>query len=203
MRVRLCSWSLLFSACFAAGVAYGGSLTVTIGTGALAADAGAFAFDFIDGDGAVDNTITLTGFSSDAELEPSVLTGGVTGDVPGAVTFTDSEFFNELLVPVTTFGAATRFTLEYTNVAGDLPDTFSVFVLDPAALNSLLTTDLPGDALFTITLAGDSASAVALASAIDPAVSVTAAPEPSSLAFLVLTGSAIACLVARRSIART
>jgi hypothetical protein len=190
LPVLACAW-------LAAGVASAGTLTVTLGTGVLSGTAGALAFDFIDGDGVVDNTVTLTAFSSDGVFEPGDSTGGVSGNVSGTATFTDAEFFNELLVPIT-FGSTVSFSISYTNVAGTIPDSFAVLVLDPAAVNSLVTTDLSADALVAIDLNGD-ATSVSLATATDPAVTV--APEPSSLALFLLAGTALAGLVTRRSIA--
>jgi hypothetical protein len=186
---RCFSRSLLLLVCalFGGGVASAGTLNVFIGTGVLTGTAGTLAFDFIDGDGVVNNTVSLTQFTSDATLGSAVVTGDVVGDLPGDVTFSDGEFFNELLTPLT-LGVSIGFTLDYTNVAGELPDTFSIFLLDPATISSLVTTNLPGNALLQITLSGDAAPVV-LASTVDPAVSVV--PEPTSLALSALALSAI------------
>jgi len=190
---RACSRSilLLVAILLSSRVAAAGTLNVTLGTGALSGTASVLAFDFIDGDGVVNNTVLLSNFSSDATFDPETSTGSVTGTLPGTVTFTDGEFFNELLAPATLAGSI-AFTLDYTNVAGDLPDTFSVFLLDSIAVNSRVTTDLPGNALLQITLNGNGAGAVVLATSVDPAVTVV--PEPSSLSLAALGASAMGAL---------
>jgi hypothetical protein len=188
MGTRLDSRSLLLlvflvSSLLIDGVASADTLTVTIGTEVLSGTTGTLAFDFIDGDGLIDNVLSVSSFTSDATLESGVTAGSVSGGLPGVVTFSDTHFFNELLVP-STLGASIVFTIDYTNVAGSLPDTLAFFLLDSAALNSLVTTDLPGDALLVVSMTGDPTLSVTLASAVEPAVTIV--PEPSSPAWLAL-----------------
>ena len=174
-------------------VALADTVSITMGTAVLAGTAGTLAFDFIDGDGTADNTVSLLQFSSDGTFDPATAMGGVTGDLQGGAVFTDSDFLNQLLAPAV-FGNSIAFTLSFTNVAGDPPDTFSVFLLDNAAIASLVTTELPASALLQITLDG-TGSAFVLARSVEPAVTV--APEPSSLALLLLGLAALAPLATR------
>src|SRR5215469_7505798 len=85
------------------------SIQVSIDTTVLSGTSGTLAFDFIDGDGVINNSVSIVNFASDATLEPGIPTGSVTGDLPGTVTLSDTNFFNELLVPAT-LGSSITFT---------------------------------------------------------------------------------------------
>lgn len=185
------------------------SVNVTIGTAALSGTPGTLVFEFIDGDGAANNNITISNLQTDAATGFEQTFGSVTGDVvtpSDSANLSDASFFSELVVPAT-FGNSVTFSLDYTNnlAAGALaPDSFSVFLLDPAGLNSLVTTDLPGDELLEIDMVGGAAASVSLASAISPGVTISqgtngsgsgsgsTVPEPSSLIMLALGLAAFA-----------
>ena len=190
---------LAFVACLAATPASADTLNVTVGTVSLSGTSATLAFDFIDGDGVVNNSISISNFQSDATLGSTVTTGDVSGSLPGPVTLSDAQFFNELLVPLT-LATSVSFSLEYTNVVGSPPDSFSLFLLDPSAINSLVTTDLSGDALLQIQMNTTHAN-VSLPGNIAPALSIstnsvvtTPTPEPSSEALLAIGCLCIAIL---------
>jgi hypothetical protein len=118
------------------------------------------AFGFIDGDGAVNNTVTLGDFATDGALGLATVTGGVAGSLPGAVVLDDTGFFSELLQGID-LGTRISFTLDYTeSFAGGFPDQFAFFLLDNDAITPFLplfgTTDPTGaGALFAIDLDGN------------------------------------------------
>ncbi len=166
--------------------------SVSIDTSSLSGSAAQLAFDLIDGDGAINNSAIISGFSTDGTLGSSTSTGGVSGNLPGAVTLSDSEFFNELLQMIT-LGSFIDFALDLTsNFAGGIPDSFSFFILDDATppSSSLVTTDLLGDALFIIDIDGTALGAVFVASQSEPSVPVTLTsrqvPEPGAILLLAL-----------------
>lgn len=183
--------------------AFSDSLAVSIGTSALSGTSGTLAFDFIDSDGLVNNSVSVINFASDATLSSGISTGAVNGALPGTVTLSDAGFFNELLVPAV-FGSSISFTLDYTNAAGAPPDSFTFFLLDATAFNSLVTTDLLGDALLEVDMTGGSTGSVFLASTIIPGVTISlgsgppppppTVPEPASLPLIVTAGLATGLL---------
>jgi hypothetical protein len=172
------------------------SLDFTIHTNALSGTASNLAFDLIDGDGVNNNSVTISGFSTDGVLGAASTTGGVSGSLPGVVTITDTTFFNELLTGMT-LGTFVKFTLaETANFAGGIPDAFSFFLLDATASFSLTSTNLLGDALIASDFDGTPPGNLSVASVTDPQVAVSlnsqTVPEPSTL-ILVAMGL---CLIA-------
>jgi tetratricopeptide (TPR) repeat protein len=191
--------SLTFIICLSATTASADTLTVTIGTTSLLGTSATLAFDFIDGDGVLNNNVSISNFQSDGTLSSPATTGDVSVTLPGPITLSDTQFFNELLVPLT-LGSSASFSLDYTNVAGSPPDSFSLFLLDPSAINSLVTTDLSGDALLQIQMDGTSTN-VSLAGNIAPGVTISTnsgvtipTPEPPSGALLGIGCFCIAVL---------
>ena len=122
---------------------------VSLNTTAIAGASGTLqmlAFDLIDGDLEVNNTITATGFSTDGMLPLS-----------SDVVLEDTGFFNEELRDIT-FGTYLNFTLELTDnsVPPGFFDQFSFFILDENFLPLFPTTDGTGaDALFVIDITGE------------------------------------------------
>jgi len=107
-------------------------LKVDIDTSSLAGTTGQLAFDLSDGDSMANNSVTITAFNTDGALGAATTSGGVTGALPGAVTLTDTDFFNELLQPIT-FVDSIRFTLTLTDnydPNGSFPDQFALFLVD-------------------------------------------------------------------------
>jgi len=168
--------------------AYAVSFEVTVDTSSLAGVDGQLAFDLIDGDGATNNSVLISDFVTDGTLGSASVLGGVSGSLPGSVTISDTDFFNELLQGIN-LGDLISFTLDVTtNFAGGVPDSFSFFILDSTALISLVTTDLLGNALFVIDIDGTATGALSVASLTEPTllVGVTAVPEPSSILLLAV-----------------
>lgn len=185
----------------ATGTVRGDTIDVTVDTTALAGSAATLAFDFIDGDGLINNSVSINNFQSDAVIGPAQTTGDVTGGLPGTVTLSDTQFFNELLLPGT-LGASISFELDYTNNPGSTPDSLSFFLLDAAAINSLVTTDLPGDELLEVDMTGGTNGTVLLPTAISPGIRISLnsgspTPTPETSPMLVL-GTGLLLLVCGR-----
>jgi hypothetical protein len=117
------------------------------------------AFDFLNSD-PTPNSATISDFLTDGTLGAAstiITEGGVTGTlIPGPVTLTDTEFFNEFR-QVITLGKQLSFTLTLTENApsGSPLDSFSFFLLDDA-LSPLFDTDDPtgAGALFAVDIDG-------------------------------------------------
>jgi hypothetical protein len=177
------------------------TLNVTVGTGPLKGTSALLVFDLIDGDASANNSVTITEFQTDGTLGPPSLTGGVSGDLSSSAILTDLDFFNELAASLT-LGKQIQFTLDASQTfAGGLPDNLSVFLLDPTGQNSLLSTNLPGDALLSLDLRG---SPVQVPAVVSPGFSVAAGsstnvvPEPDFGP--LLTGALSVILLFRRRI---
>jgi VCBS repeat-containing protein len=128
-------------------------IQVTLDTSGFANTEAQLAWDLLNGDSAVNNSVIITDFATDATLGTAVLMGGVAGALPATVTLTDSDFFNEYLQELT-FGDDLTFTLHLTsNLAGAVPDTLSFLPLDSNGL-PLVTTGLLGDAILIVDLSG-------------------------------------------------
>jgi hypothetical protein len=185
--------------------AYAVPITISVDTTALAGTSAQLAFDFIDGDGP-SNSVTVTGFSTDGVLGAASATGGVSGTLPGVVTLTDTDFFNELLTGLV-LGTTLSFTFDTTANAGSSPDQFSVFLLDAGGSASLFPTIDPtgADALLAFDI--DAAGTLALFNAVDGRVLVTqtgpsvptTVPEPTTLMLVGAGAVMVASRLRRRS----
>jgi len=173
---------------------------IVIDTNALSGVAAQLAFDLIDGDLTVNNTATISNFSTDGTLGTASSSGGVTGTLPGTVTIADTEFFNELLQPLT-LGSIISFTLALTENFAGIPDQFSLFLLDDVGSPLFSTTDPLGtDALFVVDITGAAfGDFQAFSPTSSPAatISATPVPEPTSL-LLLATALASAAVVRKR-----
>lgn len=139
---------------------WGMALNVSIDSTGLAGTSAFLAFDVIDGDGVIDNTVQINGFLADTTFDSSLalLTGDATGSLNTSVTLGDAGGFNELLQPII-LGNTMQFQLQLSDLfeSGALvPDSFSFFILDEiTGLPLFPTTDLTGaDALFAIDMNG-------------------------------------------------
>lgn len=118
----------------AAGTAQAFVIDVTVDTSSLSGTAANLPFDFIDGDGVINNTVKIGSFITDGSFVPgdAELFGDASGSLNATVTLGDSSFFNELLQPIT-LGASLQFRLEATDLfdaAGVIPDSFAFYILD-------------------------------------------------------------------------
>ncbi len=182
---------------------------VAINTSSLTGTGTTFTADFIAGGGTQSNSVTISNFSTDGTLVPGgVNSGSVSGSLPGTATLTNGTFFNELQQGIT-LGSTISFELDLTANApssGTLPDTFSVFLLDPTASTSLTNTSDPtgSDSLLTVQVDGSPSGILGVFSGFAPdigvtvtsAVGSTAAPEIDvstalSALTLLLGGSAV------------
>ena len=165
------------------------TIDVNIGTLGFQGQPGVFAFDFIDG-GTPANSLILSTLLTDGQIGGSSTTGAVTGTGPWS--FVDTDFFNELLVSFLQLGSFTAFTFDTTDLAPDpasLPDTFSVFLLDPVAQLSLVETSDPtgANALFLYEIGRGLTVYQAIAGGVTVEATVRGeVPEPSTLPLMVL-----------------
>ncbi len=161
---------------------------VSIDTTSLLGSGSILAFDFIGGGGTQSNAVSIASFSTDGTLIPAatsgaVNSGSVSGTLPGNVTLTNASFFNEYQQGITV-GSTITFQLDATTNAptgSSVPDGFSLFFLDPAAANSLLTTTDPtgANSLFTLQIDGSPNGVLGVYDSLPTvAVTITAAPVP-------------------------
>ena len=181
------------------GPAHALSIGFTLDTSSLFGTNANLAFDFIDGAGVNNNTAIISNFLTNGTLGSASSLGGVSGSLATSLNITDTVFFNELLQGIN-LGNSLSFTLDLTsNFAGGIPDAFSFFILNDAALSSLVTTDLLGDALFTTDINGTVGGILSVASLTNPNIGVTASlqlPEPDSL-LLLMSGIVLLLLALR------
>ena len=188
----------------------------TIDTASLSGTGATLTVDFISGGGTQTNSVSILDFATDGTLVPGgVNSGSVTGTLPGTVTLTNASFFNELQQGVT-LGNTISFQVDATTNAptgSSLPDTLSVFLLDPTASYSLTNTNDPtgSDSLLTLQIVGTSGGSVASYGGSLPSIPVsimavtsspTKAPEigaSDALGALTLLLGILAVLRGRRS----
>lgn len=182
------------------------SLNINVDTSSLAGTAATLAFDFIDGDGAINNTVQVSNFLTDGSYSSGTDTGDVSGSLNSAVAFGDNQFFNEYLQQIT-LGSSLQFHLQTSNLfnpGGIAPDSFAFFILDGSAnLPLFTTTDSTGsDALFAVDLTGANDGLSVFASAAGLRWTVEAprnsVPTPGTLS-LILAGIWGAYLSRKRS----
>jgi hypothetical protein len=184
------------------------SFDVSLDTSALSGTQ-TLAFGFTDGDGAVDNNITLSGFNfggGSALGTPTYSGAGVSGDLTAGVALNDSDF-SSLFTQQFTAGSTLSFLMNTSNnFSGGTPDAFAMYVCD-ALVSACYSDDQGTGAMLTLNLLGGalSPSSFTLNGASDqnlPAPVVTSpstnVPEPSSFLLLAL-GLAFRCLLALRA----
>ncbi len=178
---------------------------VTIDTTDLTGTDAYLAFDLIDGDSVTaNNTATISNFLTDATLGMADSTGGVSGTLPGTVTITDTDAFNELL-QAATLASSISFRLDLTeNNPGDsVPDQFSFFLLNSDEFPLYSTDDPTGtDAVFAADIFGPgSVELYVFTPTSSPAAStsVTVVPLPPAI-LLFLTGVSLLALNRRRAV---
>lgn len=174
------------------------TLDVTIDTSNWAGTSASLAFDLIDGDNTVNNTVQISNFlingSGSFDSSLASFTGGASGALDSLASLAESGFFNELLQPIV-LGSSLQFQLQLTDSFAAstfaVPDRFSFFILDEPGFFSLFpTTDPTGaDSLFGIDLNGQGGELSLYAA--DSASWRVESPrgtvlEPSSLALLLI-----------------
>ena len=167
--------------------------TVTLNTSTLAGTSGTLEFSLLDGDTVANNSVAISNIASNGAFVATDCSVGCTVG-PSSFVLDDASGLGLLLYTLT-LGTSLSFDLSYTTnfggVAGMDPDRFVLSLLAPGNY-SLVSTNLPGDALLTVGLIGS--GVVQTAGATDPIVGL-AIPEPGSLA---LTAVALLALVGRR-----
>jgi len=166
---------------------------VSLDTSNITVPGGEVVFELIDGDGVVDNTVSLSNFDlgGGATSAPADYLGssGVSGDLSGTVAMDDSSG-SALFTQRVAFGSSLTFRLSTTNLfAGSgAPDAlamalytpdFSACYSDDQTACTLLRLDLSGAMPTPASFTLNAASAQEL-----PAPVVTSVPEPASLLLL-------------------
>ena len=192
-------WAFTICMIFGGALGLRADTIVTVDTSTLSGTSAQLAFDFVDG-GTPSNTITISGFGTDGTLGSTVPTGGVSGNLPGTVVLTDSDFFNEYLTGIT-LGSTFSFILSATTNPADSassPDAFSLFLLDPSAEFSLVSTSDPtgSNSLLTLNIDGSAEGALSVYDAsVTTAPANTTVPEPATL---LLLGAGLLPLLRKR-----
>jgi hypothetical protein len=165
-------------------------IQVTVDTSSLAGTVANLAFDLIDG-GPPPNSVTVFDFASDGTLGTTiVLTGDVTGALPGLVTIGDTTGFNEYLQDIA-LGTFLTFRFDTTGNpadigAGSSADAFSFFLLDPQTGLSLVpTSDPTGAGSLLLYSIGELEPLQVFSESVQAIEVPSSAPEPGGLALVV------------------
>ncbi|CAH1386346.1 NF038129 family PEP-CTERM protein [Candidatus Nitrotoga sp. M5] len=124
---------------------------VTLDTSSISGGTYSLVYDLIDGDGAINNTVTLNNFMFGGGAitgTPPNLTGGASGDMSSTVTLMDTIFFNSFDQAFTA-GNLLSFTIDIpSNLFGSgFADNFSFYLLD-STFNPIATNDPFGAGAF-------------------------------------------------------
>ena len=181
----------------AAASARADSFDVTLNTSSLSGTQ-VLAFLLTDGDGVVDNSATLSGFTfggGAAQGTPDYLgSTGVSGDLTSGIAMDDTSLATSIFTQDFTPGSSLSFLLNITNnFAGGTPDTFAMEICN-STLTTCYSDDTSTGAMLVLNLLGGTLapSSFILNGAMDqdlPAPVVTEGssgnvPEPSSLLLL-------------------
>lgn len=157
---------------------------VSIDTTPLAGRGGYLALDLLAGTAGAVNVAQVGSFSSTSALGTATTLGDVTGSLAGTVTLRSTVFFSEWLQAVVFAPGLTRFTLSLSDatVAGGIPDTFSLFLLD-TTLAPFPTSD-PAGSLILVDLSPPLTPQVFTSAFATASISVV--PEPAAVMLLLL-----------------
>lgn len=152
-------------------------LEVSINTTAYNGTDGVLAFDFLDGDGLVNNSVFVSDFYTDGTLGIATSLGSARGSLvsPDSLTLTDEDFPTSRSQAIR-FGTSISFLLELTEQpsTGIFPDSFAVFLFNDSGNSLFSTTDFIGaNALFAIDINGSAAGDLYVFAATDPDLNVS------------------------------
>jgi hypothetical protein len=211
--------TLLFIACTAPLIHATSTTQVTINTSSLAGQTENLVFDFDLGGGTQLNSVDITHFFTDGTLSSLYQGGnaGVTGGLPGNLTFTTGTTVVEEFYVTEVLGDTISFDFDSTNnapTANAFPDEFDVYLLDPASSSEVLPSTDPSGAgsLLAVDLVGysgqsfsDFSSDLTLGSPTvptTPTTPATATPEPACLFLLGLALLAVGSRTGRTAFQR-
>ena len=212
-RFSLLHCSAVVGAWLLSGLVPSSAATITysinVDTSSIKGSTGFLDWSFAPGNDSQSAVVTISSFSTAASLNGAPMaSGGVSGILPGNLTFDNSTQFNDYFQAFTYTGTI-AFSLAFSGPALTVPDgtsssgsTFGFAMFDASGSNPLLTSDPNGNA-FTIDVNLDGSTRVTVfasdALGGDPVASVQAAPEPSTLLLLLvpLVGLAMARMVPR------
>jgi hypothetical protein len=191
MKTKVFLFITLFFGLASLQLASASQYNVEVDTSAVQGSKGAIVFEFTSSTPS-SNTANILNFVHDGVTDlPETQGGLIIGDIilrinPAPWTEIESMFFfNELVVPFTSFGTSISFTVQLTENAsgpGILPDEFSFFILGPSRLPLFATMDTLGaDSLFSICADG---SPTGLLNVFEP----TTFTSPSLLKLIVPAG---------------
>ena len=164
------------------------------------------AFDLTDGGNTVANSVTISGFTG-ATLTGAagypMVSGNVTGTLPGNVTLVDTAFSEYL--DNANLGTLLSFVLNISDNApdqGTFPDAFALFLVDPTDPTTTFATSDPtgANALFQYSIGNDNQPELFCPITVPDCITVTpvvvAVPEPGAIALLL---AALLALTVMRS----
>lgn len=189
--------SIIFVALLSAAplTAWSYSLDFNIDTSTLAGNTATLAFDLIDGDGAINNTVQISNFLPSGSYIPGALSGDASGTLNSTVFLGDNSLVINEFLQSFTLGNSLQFHIETSNLfnPGSLtPDSFAFFILDGSASLPLFPTTDPfgADALLAIDLNGANNGLAVFGSTAGPSWAVQSAsvsvPTPGTLLLLIV-----------------
>lgn len=191
-------WFVLAALALLPAVVAAVDFDVTINTTPLAGRSGYIALDLLAGSPGALNEVQLSSFVSTSTLGVSTTLGDVSGNLASTLTLRSSVFFSQALQALVFGPGLTQFSLSLSDstVAGGIPDSFSLFLLD-TNFAPFATSD-PAGALILVDLRPPLSPQV-FTSAFATA-SVSLVPEPAQRVFLPAGLAAVLLAVAWRSV---